>query len=211
GTITEMELEDSDLGEIDTSIPADPSIKNFSFANVDGVVYYRENSRMNRMELPAMTTERVLGMIELRDLTQELLQCQLEDGRDEKDHALQEKLNQTYDKCTGRYGLISSNANKRAFSQDSSYCLHSSLEIMDQEGNRKRKADIFTKRTIRKPETVTSVDTASGALAVSIGERAKVDVPFMAQLSGKTEEEVTEELAGVIFQNPVTESWETSD
>ena len=98
-----------------TSIPADPSIKNFSFANVDGVVYYRENSRMNRMELPAMTTERVLGMIELRDLTQELLQCQLEDGSDEKVHALQEKLNQTYDKFTGRYGLISSNANKRAY------------------------------------------------------------------------------------------------
>ena len=211
GTITEMELEDSDLGEIDTSIPADPSIKNFSFANVDGVVYYRENSRMNQMELPAMTTERVLGMIELRDLTQELLQCQLEDGSDEKVHALQEKLNQTYDKFTGRYGLISSNANKRAFSQDSSYCLLSSLEILDEEGNLKRKADIFTKRTIRKPEAVTSVDTASEALAVSIGERAKVDVPFMAQLSGKTEEEVTEELAGVIFKNPVTESWETSD
>ena len=150
-------------------------------------------------------------MIELRDLTQELLQCQLEDGSDEKVHALQEKLNQTYDKFTGRYGLISSNANKRAFSQDSSYCLLSSLEILDEEGNLKRKADIFTKRTIRKPETVTSVDTASEALAVSIGERAKVDVPFMAQLSGKTEEEVTEELAGVIFQNPVTESWETSD
>ena len=211
GTITEMELEDSDLGEIDTSIPADPSVKNFSFANVDGVVYYRENSRMNRMELPAMTTERVLGMIELRDLTQELLQCQLEDGSDEKVHALQEKLNQTYDKFTGRYGLISSNANKRAFSQDSSYCLLSSLEILDEEGNLKRKADIFTKRTIRKPEAVTSVDTASEALAVSIGERAKVDIPFMAQLSGKTEEEVTEELAGVIFKNPVTESWETSD
>ena len=211
GTITEMELDDSDLGEIDTSIPADPSIKNFSFANVDGVVYYRENSRMNRMELPAMTTERVLGMIEVRDLTQELLQCQLEDGSDEKVHALQEKLNQTYDKFTGRYGLSSSNANKRAFSQDSSYCLLSSLEILDEEGNLKRKADIFTKRTIRKPEAVTSVDTASEALAVSIGERAKVDVPFMAQLSGKTEEEVAEELAGVIFKNPVTESWETSD
>ena len=211
GRITEMELEDSDLGEIDTSIPADPSIKNFSFANVDGVVYYRENSRMNRMELPAMTTERVLGMIELRDLTQELLQCQLEDGSDEKVHALQEKLNQIYDKFTGRYGLISSNANKRAFSQDSSYCLLSSLEILDEEGNLKQKADIFTKRTIRKAEAVTSVDTASEALAVSIGERAKADVPFMAQLSGKTEEEVTEELAGVIFKNPVTESWETSD
>lgn len=211
GTITEIELEDSDLEEIETSIPADPSIKNFSFANVDGMVYYRENSRMNRMELPAMTTERVLGMIELRDLTQELLQCQLEDGSDDKIHSLQEKLNQAYDRFTGRYGLISSNANKRAFSQDSSYCLLSSLEILDESGNLKRKADIFTKRTIRKPETVTSVDTASEALAVSIGERARVDVPFMAELSGKTEGEVTEELAGVIFKNPVTERWETSD
>ncbi len=211
GTITEMELEDSDLGEIDMSIPADPSIKNFSFANVDGAVYYRENSRMNRMELPAMTTERVLGLIELRDLTQELLQSQLEDASDDKIHSLQEKLNQTYDRFTGRYGLISSNANKRAFSQDSSYCLLSSLEILDESGNLKRKADIFTKRTIRKPEAVTSVDTASEALAVSIGERARVDVPFMVELSGKTEDEVTEELAGVIFKNPVTESWETSD
>ena len=211
GTITEIELEDSDLGEIDTSIPADPSIKNFSFANVDGAVYYRENSRMNRMELPAMTTERVLGMIELRDLTQELLQCQLEDVSDDKIHSLQEKLNQTYDRFTGRYGLISSNANKRAFSQDSSYCLLSSLEILDESGNLKRKADIFTKRTIRKTEAVTSVDTASEALAVSIGEHARVDVPFMAELSGKTEDEVTEELAGVIFKNPVTERWETSD
>ena len=211
GTITEIELEDSDLGEIDTSIPADPSIKNFSFANVDGAVYYRENSRMNRMELSVMTTERVLGMIELRDLTQALLQCQLEDGSDEKVHSLQEKLNQAYDRFTGRYGLISSNANKRAFSQDSSYCLLASLEILDESGNLKRKADIFTKRTIRKPEAVTSVDTASEALAVSIGERAKVDVPFMAELSGKTEEQVAEDLAGVIFKNPVTEAWETSD
>src|SRR5699024_1705684 len=163
----------------------------------DGAVYYRENSRMNRMELPAMTTERVLGMIELRDLTQDLLKCQLEDGSDEQVRHLQEKLNQTYERFTGRYGLISSNANKRAFSQDSSYCLLASLEILDESGNLKRKADIFTKRTIRKPEAVTSVDTASEALAVSIGERARVDVPFMAELSGKTEDEVTEELAGV--------------
>ena len=211
GTITEQELEDTDLEDIDMSIPADSNVKNFSFANVDGVVYYRENSRMNRMELPAMTTERVLGMIELRDLTQDLLKCQLEDGSDEQVRHLQEKLNQTYERFTGRYGLISSNANKRAFSQDSSYCLLASLEILDESGNLKRKADIFTKRTIRKPEAVTSVDTASEALAVSIGERARVDVPFMAELSGKTEDEVTEELAGVIFRNPVTGIWETSD
>ncbi len=211
GTITEVELEDSELEKAEASIPADPSIKNFSFANVDGKVYYRENSRMNLMELPAMTTERVLGMIALRDLTQELIQCQMEDGSDAEVALLQQKLNQTYDKFTARYGLISSTANKRAFSQDSSYCLLSSLELLDEEGNLKRKADIFTKRTIRKPEPVTSVDTASEALAISIGERAKVDVPFMAQLSGKTEDEVIEELTGVIFKNPLTDVWEASD
>ena len=211
GTITEVEMEDFELEDVDTSIPADPSVKNFSFANVDGRVYYRENSRMNRMELPAMTTERILGMIELRDVTQELLQSQLEDGSDEKIRLLQQKLNETYDRFQARYGLISSTANKRAFSQDSSYCLLSSLEILDETGELKRKADIFTKRTIKRPEPVTSVDTASEALAVCIGERAAVDISFMAQLSGKTEEEVTEELAGVIFQNPLTDAWETSD
>ncbi|GFI45594.1 hypothetical protein IMSAGC019_00906 [Lachnospiraceae bacterium] len=211
GTITEMDLEDSELEEMVTSIPADPSVKNFSFANVDGKVYYRENSIMNRMELPAMTTERVLGMIELRNLTQELLQCQMEDGSDAEVAVLQQKLNMQYDRFTAQYGLISSNANRRAFSQDSSYCLLSSLELVDEEGKLKRKADIFTKRTIRKAVPVTSVDTASEALAVSIGERAKVDVPFMAGLSGKTESEVTEELAGVIFKNPLTDQWEASD
>lgn len=211
GTITEAELEDSELDEISTSIPADPSVKNFSFSNVDGHVYYRENSKMNRMELPAVTTERVLGMIELRNLTQELLQCQLEDASDEQVALLQEKLNRQYGSFTVRYGLLSSNANRRAFSQDSSYCLLSSLELLDEEGNLKRKADIFTKRTIRKAEAVTSVDTASEALAVSIGERAKVDVPFMAELAQKTENEITEELAGVIFKNPLTDAWEASD
>ncbi len=211
GTITEMDLEDSELEETVASIPADPSVKNFSFANVDGKVYYRENSIMNRMELPAMTTERVLGMIELRNLTQELLQCQMEDGSDAEVAVLQQKLNMQYDRFTAQYGLISSNANRRAFSQDSSYCLLSSLELVDEEGKLKRKADIFTKRTIRKAVPVTSVDTASEALAVSIGERAKVDVPFMAGLSGKTESEVTEELAGVIFKNPLTDQWEASD
>lgn len=211
GTITEMDLEDSELEETVTSIPADPSVKNFSFANVDGKVYYRENSIMNLMELPAMTTERVLGMIELRNLTQELLQCQMEDGSDAEVAVLQQKLNTQYDRFTAQYGLISSNANRRAFAQDSSYCLLSSLELVDEEGKLKRKADIFTKRTIRKAVPVTSVDTASEALAVSIGERAKVDVPFMAELSGKTESEVTEELAGVIFKNPLTDQWEASD
>ena len=211
GQITEPELDESELDGVDTSIPADPEVKNFSFANVDGHVYYRENSRMNLMELPATTTERVLGMIELRNLTQNLLNLQMENCSDAELTIAQDKLNRAYDSFTAQYGLISSTANRRAFSQDSSYCLLASLEILDEEGKLKRKADIFTKRTIRRPEAVTRVDTASEALAVSIGERANVDLPFMAQLTGKTEDEITEELAGVIFKNPLTDQWEMSD
>lgn len=211
GTITELELSDTELEEDVVSIPADPDVKNFSFTVVNEEVYYRENSVMNRMELPAMTAERVKGMVKIRDVTNELIQCQMEEGSDEQITKLQEKLNEEYDTFTAKYGLISSNANKRAFSQDSSYCLLTSLEFLDDKGELKRKADIFTKRTIRRAETVTSVDTASEALAVSIGERAGVDLSYMAQLSGKTEEELTEELAGVIFRNPISEKWEPSD
>jgi len=211
GTITELELSDTELEEDVVSIPADPEVKNFSFTVVDDEVYYRENSVMNRMELPAMTTERVKGMVKIRDATNELIRCQMEEGSDEQITKLQGKLNEEYDTFTAKYGLLSSNANKRAFSQDSSYCLLTSLEFLDDKGNLKRKADIFTKRTIRRAETVTSVDTASEALAVSIGERAGVDLSYMAQLSGKTEEELTEELAGVIFKNPISEKWEPSD
>ncbi len=211
GTITELELSDTELEEDVVSIPADPEVKNFSFTVVDDEVYYRENSVMNRMELPAMTAERVKGMVKIRDITNELIQCQMEEGSDEQITKLQEKLNEEYDTFTAKYGLLSSNANKRAFSQDSSYCLLTSLEFLDDKGELKRKADIFTKRTIRRAETVTSVDTASEALAVSIGERAGVDLSYMAQLSGKTEAELTEELAGVIFKNPISEKWEPSD
>ena len=211
GTITELELSDTELEEDVVSIPADPNVKNFSFTVVNDEVYYRENSVMNRMELPAMTAERVKGMVKIRDVTNELIQCQMEEGSDEQITKLQGKLNEEYDTFTAKYGLISSNANKRAFSQDSSYCLLTSLEFLDDKGELKRKADIFTKRTIRRAETVTSVDTASEALAVSIGERAGVDLSYMAQLSGKTEEELTEELAGVIFKNPIGEKWEPSD
>ena len=211
GTITELELSDTELEEDVVSIPADPDVKNFSFTVVNDEVYYRENSVMNRMELPAMTAERVKGMVKIRDVTNELIQCQMEEGSDEQITKLQGKLNEEYDTFTAKYGLISSNANKRAFSQDSSYCLLTSLEFLDDKGELKRKADIFTKRTIRRAETVTSVDTASEALAVSIGERAGVDLSYMAQLSGKTEEELTEELAGVIFKNPIGEKWEPSD
>ena len=211
GTITELELSDTELEEDVVSIPADPDVKNFSFTVVDDDVYYRENSVMNRMELPAMTAERVKGMVKIRDVTNELIRCQMEEGSDEQITKLQEKLNEEYDTFTAKYGLLSSNANKRAFSQDSSYCLLTSLEFLDDKGELKRKADIFTKRTIRRAETVTSVDTASEALAVSIGERAGVDLSYMAQLSGKTEAELTEELAGVIFKNPIGEKWEPSD
>ena len=211
GTITELELSDTELEEDVVSIPADPNVKNFSFTVVNDEVYYRENSVMNRMELPAMTAERVKGMVKIRDVTNELIQCQMEEESDEQITKLQGKLNEEYDTFTAKYGLISSNANKRAFSQDSSYCLLTSLEFLDDKGELKRKADIFTKRTIRRAETVTSVDTASEALAVSIGERAGVDLSYMAQLSGKTEEELTEELAGVIFKNPIGEKWEPSD
>ena len=211
GTIKELELSDTELEEDVVFIPADPEVKNFSFTVVDDEVYYRENSVMNRMELPAMTAERVKGMVKIRDVTNELIQCQMEEGSDEQITKLQGKLNEEYDTFTAKYGLISSNANKRAFSQDSSYCLLTSLEFLDDKGELKRKADIFSKRTIRRAETVTSVDTASEALAVSIGERAGVDLSYMSQLSGKTEEELTEELAGVIFKNPIGEKWEPSD
>ena len=209
--ITEPEITDDELEQNAEPLPADPNVKNFSYTNVDGQVYYRENSYMNKVDLPAVTAERVLGMIALRETTQKLLDCQLHDGTDAEVELLQGKLKDQYKRFTAQYGLINSTANKRAFRQDSSYCLLASLEILDEDKNLKRLADIFTKRTIRKPEPVTSVDTPSEALALSIGEKAKVDVPFMAELCGKTEQEVTEELAGVIFRNPVTQMWVTAD
>ena len=211
GTITEQEISDTELEEQVVSIPADPSIKNFSFALVGEDIYYRENSVMNKMEIPIVTGERVRGMVAIRDATNRLLERQLEECSDEEVASLQAELNQVYDSFTAKYGLLSSNANKRAFSMDSSYCLLTSLEFLDEKGELKRKADIFTKRTIRRAEPVTSVDTASEALAVSIGEKAKVDIPYMMELTGKTEEEVTEELTGVIFKNPLTDKWEPSD
>ena len=209
--ITEPEITDDELDQNAEPLPADPNVKNFSYTNVDGQVYYRENSYMNKVDLPAVTAERVLGMIALRETTQKLLDCQLHDGTDAEVELLQGKLKDQYKRFTAQYGLINSTANKRAFRQDSSYCLLASLEILDEDKNLKRLADIFTKRTIRKPEPVTSVDTPSEALALSIGEKAKVDVPFMAELCGKTEQEVTEELAGVIFRNPVTQAWVAAD
>lgn len=211
GSIKEVELEDSDLEEKETSIPASPDVKNFSFTQVDGEVYYRENSKMNRMELPKTTKERVLGMISIRNATQQLIDCQMKNGTDKEVEELQHKLNIEYSGFTAKYGLINDKANRRAFRQDSSYCLLSSLEILDEEGRLKRKADIFTKRTIRKAKLAHHVDTASEALTVCIGEKAKIDIPFMAKLANKAEEEIIKDLAGVIFKNPVTEQWEPSD
>lgn len=211
GQITVREFDELDLNETEDSILADPSVKNFSFAKVGEQVYYRENSRMNRMDLPAVTTERVIGMIEIRDITRKLIDSQMEDAGEEEIKSLQKELNQTYDTFTEKYGLLNSAANRRAFSQDSSYCLLASLEFLDEEGRLKRKADIFHKRTIRKAEPIERVDTASEALALSLAERAKIDLSFMTELTGKPEAEIIEELTGVIFQNPLTEKWETSD
>lgn len=211
GKIEAVQVQDSDLETETVTIPADPTVKNYTYTVVDGDVYYRENSIMTKMELPAATAERVKGMVAIRDCAQALIDCQTNDGSDAQIAALQEKLNTLYDDYTKKYDLLSASANKRAFSQDNSYCLLCSLEVIDNEGNLERKADMFTKRTIKKAEVVTSVDTASEALAVSMGEKARVDIPYMMQLSGKSEVELTEDLRGIIFINPLNDRWETAD
>ena len=211
GTIAEVELPDTDLEEPDESIPADPHVRNFSYAIVEGQIYYRENSQMRPVHLPKNTAGRVAAMIGLRDTVRELLQGQLEDATDAQIADMQRKLNAQYDDFSREFGLISASANKKAFGQDSSYCLLAALEVLDENGQLKRKADIFTKRTIRKPEPVESVDTASEALALSIGERARVDIPYMTSLCGKAEEEIITDLQGVIFLNPANGLWETGD
>ena len=203
GQITEAELPDLGEGEeIDSSIPADPNVKNYSYTIVDGEVYYRENSRMVRPELNATTRARVKGLVELRDCAQELIYFQMNEYSDEAVIRQQAKLEGLYDAFTSKYGHINSRGNALAFADDSSYYLLCSLEVLDEDGNLKRKADMFRKRTIKKHEAVTSVDTASEALAVSIAEKARVDMPYMANLSGKTEEELAGELKGVIFRLP---------
>lgn len=211
GTITAYELQDSDLESEQVSIPADPSVQNFSYTVVDGDIYWRENSRMNKQELPVATAARVRGMVELREITRGLLNLQLDDASDEQIQAQMALLNTKYDQFTSRFGLITSSGNRRAFNQDASYCLLASLEITDDQGNLIRKADIFSKRTVRKPEPVTSVDTAVEALTVSMGERAHVDLPYMAELYGKNENEICTELRGLIFQEPVSGQWQTAD
>ena len=203
GKYTEAELPDLGEGEdIDTSIPADPNVKNYSYTVVDGEVYYRENSRMVKPSLNATATERVKGMVELRDCVQKLIAQQM-DGYvpDSAIRQTQRELNDLYDKFTAKYGLINSRGNELAFSDDSSYFLLCSLEVLDEDKNLKRKADMFTKRTIKPHEAVTSVDTASEALALSIAEKACVDMEYMSSLTGKTEAELASDLRGVIYMD----------
>lgn len=212
----EGSIEQADFNEIDDelakeNIPADPDVKNYSYTVVDDTVYYRENSIMKPVDVSEKAEQRIKGMVAIRDCTQELINFQLEEYPEDMIQNKQTELNQLYDDFSKKFGLISSQTNKRAFNQDSSYCLLCSLERLDDEGNFIGKADMFTKRTIKKQEVVTSVDTASEALAVSLSEKAGVDLAYMSQLAGKSEEEITKELAGVIFQNPVTEEWETAD
>lgn len=198
--IKPYELEELDEEE-DHSIPADPNVKNFSYTIADGQVYYRENSLMHPVEVSVTAENRIRGMIELRECTRRLIEYQTEGYPDEDIAAEQQKLNALYDSFTAKYGLISSRGNKLAFSEDSSYCLLCSLEVLDEQGSLKRKADMFSKRTIRPHVAVTSVDTASEALAVSISEKARVDMDYMAELSGKSPEELEQELAGVIYRD----------
>ena len=198
--IKPCELEELDEEE-DKSIPADPNVKNFSYTITDGQVYYRENSLMHPVEASVTAENRIRGMIELRECVRRLIEYQTEGCPDEEISAEQQKLNALYDSFTAKYGLINSRGNKLAFSEDSSYCLLCSLEVLDEQGNLKRKADMFSKRTIRPHVAVTSVDTASEALAVSISEKARVDMDYMAELSGKSPEELEQELAGVIYRD----------
>ena len=211
GSIDEVEFDELDDELAREAIPADPGVKNYSYTIVDERVYYRENSIMKPVDVSETMEQRMKGMVQIRDCTQELIDYQLNEYPEDMIKSKQAGLNELYDAFSKKYGLINSQTNKRAFNQDSSYCLLCSLEKLDDEGNFKGKADMFSKRTIKKAEVVTSVDTASEALAVSLGEKARVDLAYMSELTGKSEEDVAKELAGIIFQNPVTEKWETAD
>ena len=205
-----------DLGENETiqdTIPADPNVKNYSYAVVDGEVYYRENSVIVKPNLNATAKERVKGMAELRDCVHRLIDLQMWESDDISIRAEQQKLNRLYDRFTEKYGLINSRGNALAFADDSSYYLLCSLEMLDDEDKTKLKgkADMFTKRTIRQRQSVTSVDTAAEALALSIGEKARVDMAYMSQLTGKSEDDIIDELNGVIFLDPVYGDWQTAD
>ena len=209
--ITEPEQLEEAEENIGESIPADPNVRNFSFTVVDGDIYYRENSVMHKVELSVTAENRIKGMVKIRDCTRKLIEYQLEGYSDDLIRQEQQTLNRLYDDFTSQYGLLNSRANNTAFSDDSSYCLLCSLEVLDENGALVRKADMFSKRTIRQQEPVTSCDTAADALAVSLSEKAKVDLQYMGKLTGKTEEQLTEDLAGIIFFNPSSEQYETAD
>ena len=211
GSYEEIELEELNEELTVEVIPAVPEVKNFSYALINDRLYYRENSLMRPVEASEGMLERIQGMVAIRDCTQELIRLQLEDYPDEQIHSRQKQLNDLYDSFAKDYGRIYSKTNKRAFHQDSSYCLLCSLEKQDEEGNFLGKADMFTKRTIKKAEVVTSVDTASEALAVSLAEKAAIDFEYMSELSGKDEDTLIDELTGIIFKNPLSEEWETAD
>lgn len=206
GEITELDNEiDQISDEQDTSIPADPNVRNFSFALIDGKVYFRENDRMTPATVSMTAENRIKGLIEIRDCVRRLIEYQTEDYPEEMIRTEQENLNRLYDSYTEKYGLINSRGNYLAFASDESYFLLCSLEVLDDEGNFKRKADMFTKRTIKPHREVTSVETSSEALALSIGEKARVDLPYMEQLTGKTQDELVKDLHGVIFKVPNSE------
>lgn len=203
GSITEYVMDDPEIEGEDKSIPADPEVRNFSYTIVDGKVYYRENSRMNPVEVSVTAANRIKGLIGIRDCVRTLIEYQTEDWPDQDIQAQQRELNALYDAFVDKYGRINSRANSSAFSMDSAYFLLTSLEVLDDERNFVRKADMFTKRTIKQRVTITHVDTASEALAVSLAEKAKVDMDYMAELTGKTEQEIYADLTGVIFLNPM--------
>ena len=210
GQITAYEREDIE-GAQDSSIPADPNVRNHSYTIVDKTVYFRENSRMYPLDVPATTQERIKGMTKMRDCVRELIDYQLNDHSDLKIQAKQSELNTLYDGFTKKHGLINSRINHRAFKADSSYYLLCSLEVLDDDSKLKRKSDMFSKRTIRQKITVTSVDTSSEALVVSIGQKAKVDIAFMQELTGFTEEKIISDLQNVIFRIPNTNTYVPAD
>ncbi|EGX72697.1 hypothetical protein HMPREF9457_02259 [Dorea formicigenerans 4_6_53AFAA] len=205
GTIEEVEMEEL-VEEEDHTIPADPSVSNYSYTLVDGKIYYRENSRMKPVTLPVTGVNRVKGMIAIRDCARELIRYQTEGYSDAVIEGQQKELNRLYDLFRSKYGLLNDRANMRVFADDNSYPLLSSLEILAEDGTLERKADMFSKRTIKAHKVVNSVDTASEALSISLAEKAKVDMPFMAKLTGKTEEELEQELSGVVFRLPESDT-----
>ena len=211
GSIREYEMTDPEAGDEDLSLPADPAVRNFSYTLVNGNIYYRENSRMDPVELPVTAQGRVKGLIGIRDCVRTLILYQTEDFSDEDIRGEQQKLNALYDSFVKKYGRINSRANRSAFEADSSYFLLSSLEVLDNEGAFLRKADMFSKRTIRQRATTTHADTPSEALALSLAERGQVDLPYMARLTGKAEDEIAAALTGIIFLEPLEKEWQTAD